>query len=55
MCLLNAIHGHRVLIAEGYQKEEKVNSVLHIAYGQQQKDKSEILAGARNKLNNPSN
>lgn len=52
MCLLNSIHGHKVLIAEVYQKEEKVNSVFQIVGGMQQKNKTETVAWARNNLSN---
>lgn len=49
LCLLNPIPGH---IAEGYQGEENVNSVLQIVGGHQQKNKTETLAWAKNNLNN---
>lgn len=55
MCLLNPIHGHKVLIAKVYQKEEKVNSIFQMVGGQQQKNKTETLAWARNNLSNPRN
>lgn len=45
----------QVLIAEVYQKEEKVISVFEILGGQQQKNKPETLAWARNNLSNPRN
>ena len=35
MCLLNPIPDHSVLIAQGYQEEEKVNSVFQIVGGLQ--------------------
>ena len=38
MCLLNPIPDNSVLIAEGYQEEEKVNSVFQIVGGLQWKE-----------------
>ena len=39
MCLLNPIPDHSVLIAEGYQEEERINSVFQIVGGLQWKKK----------------
>lgn len=50
--MLNSIHGHKFLIAEVYQKEEKVNSIFQVVGGMQQKNKTETLACARNNRSN---
>ena len=54
MCLLNPIPDHSVLIAQGYQEEEKVNSVFQIVGGLQWKEThthTQTLASVRNNPN----
>ena len=56
MCLLNPIPDNSVLIAEGYQEEEKVNSVFQIVGGLQWKEThththTQTLASVRNNPN----